>query len=337
MRWNFTGLKKLLFLFLISLSAHENICSKVKSKDHLVDMIIFSYDRPIQLFALLESIEKYVIGIGEIYIIYRVSSDEYDKSYHECISSFSDLKIISIKQGLYPRSDFKPLTFECLINSKNQYVVFAVDDIIVKDYINLTECSSCIEKTQAHGFYLRLGTNIHKNYTIGIDTPIPFHTQINDYLYSWKFKDGLGDWGYPSTLDMTVYCKEKILPIITALDFSSPNLFEGAWAIKAIGLDGTIPLDLEKSGLFYKESKIVNIPLSIVQDDHLASKHMNYSKKDLLLQFKNGLKIDIAPFYKINNSAPHMELEPLFIKRKIKKNKHRSKKHKIKSEMDKKV
>ena len=35
-----------------------------------VDLIIFSYDRPMQLYALLESIETYVRGLENINTIY---------------------------------------------------------------------------------------------------------------------------------------------------------------------------------------------------------------------------------------------------------------------------
>ena len=45
------------------------------------DFVIFSYNRPLQLYAFLESIEKYVAGIGSIQVIYRVSDDSYEEGY----------------------------------------------------------------------------------------------------------------------------------------------------------------------------------------------------------------------------------------------------------------
>ena len=63
------------------------------------DLLIFSFDCPLQLYALLESLEKYVIGIDEISLLYRVSSAEFSQAYEHCLKCFDGLKINAFKQS----------------------------------------------------------------------------------------------------------------------------------------------------------------------------------------------------------------------------------------------
>ncbi|MBA3953883.1 hypothetical protein H0X48_00985 [Candidatus Dependentiae bacterium] len=298
------------FLFFTNL-----IYSSVSVNSHKADIVIFSFDRPLQLFALLESLEKHVIGLDGIHVLYRSSSSEYDLAYNECFTFFKKLNISCSKQGSNPREDFKPLTLSILNSIKNNYLLFAVDDIIVKEPINLSECIGHMIATKAHGFYLRLGQNIVKCYTEGIDTPVPPCTEVIPGVYTWTFKDGKGDWGYPSTMDMTVYSKEEVLSVFPYLAFSSPNLLEGAWATRAGGLAGGPAIDMQKKGLFYTNSKIFNIPMNLVQTDHLIAKNMSIPVSKLLTLFNEGFKVNIDSYSKINNQAPHMEAELYLTKR----------------------
>lgn len=274
------------------------------TKAEQADLIIFSYDRPLQIYALLESVSKYVTGINKLFIIYRTSDEKFLRAYEDCFKDFNNFKIIKLKQGSDPKQDFKLLLKECL-DGANKYILFAVDDIIVKDYIDLSECIYHLKKTNSYGFYLRLGKNINNCYTQGISTPVPRHEQIQKDTFIFSFSKGKGDWGYPTTLDMTIYDKNKITDLILGLQFTSPNTLEGAWSKKS---------DRKVTGLFYKDSKIVNVPLNIIQKDW-SSKNMNICPKDLLEKFEQKLKIDINLFFKINNSSPHLEVVPNFVKR----------------------
>jgi hypothetical protein len=122
-----------------------------------VDIIIFSYNRPMQLYALLESIEWYVTWIGEIIVIYRADNADYGCAYEKVYERFTD--VIPYAQGTKPEQDFKALTQHAFFSSPSDYMMFAVDDIIVKDVIDLSECVQLLEETEAFGFYLRLGKN----------------------------------------------------------------------------------------------------------------------------------------------------------------------------------
>ncbi|MFZ5953493.1 MAG: hypothetical protein ACOYT8_00155 [Candidatus Dependentiae bacterium] len=289
--------------FLLSLLFVSIMTSCLAQK---ADMVIFSFDRPLQLYALLESVDTYVTGLETINVIYRASSDEFAYAY-DCIQTDFP-HVIFIKQGANPRQDFKPLTIQAVENTPSQYIIFAVDDNIIKDYVDLEECIELLNQTNAYGFYLRLGLNISHCYTQNQPQIIPAHQPVNNEVYAWIFKDGSYDWGYPNTVDLTLFKKEEILPTIRTLSFYSPNVFECVWAQKADAI-------MQHIGLFFAESKIVNLPLNMVQEDWHNRNQQELLPAQQLELFFAGKKIDIKPLYKIANQSPHMEYCPTLIDR----------------------
>lgn len=107
---------------------------------------------------------------------------------------------------------------------------------------------------------------------------------------------------------MTLFKKEEILPTIKAIAFYSPNVFECAWAQKANPI-------MHRTGLFYAESKIVNLPLNIVQEDWNNRNQQELLPAQQLELFFAGKKIDIKPLHRIANCSPHMEYCPELIDR----------------------
>ena len=124
----------------------------------------------------------------------------------------------------------------------------------------------------------------------------------------WKFHTGTGCWGYPNTVDMTIYRKDDIAHDLCSLPYISPNTLEGHWASRARRVMG-------RYGLCYPVSKIVNLPLNRVQNQ-CENRHMNFmTPQELLNLFMNGKKIDISTLWHIDNKSAHTEYEPTFILR----------------------
>ena len=270
------------------------------------DLFIFSYDRPLQLYALLESIKKHIKGIEDIFVLYRASAKEFSSAYSRLVEEFSDVWFV--KQS-NPPNDFKELFLTILRESTTSYALFAVDDIIVKDDVNLSECIQVLEQTKAYGFYLRLGQNITGPHEHKKREMLPVHFKVSNQIYVWQFAQGNYDWHYPNTVDMTLYRKSEILPYLQHLSYKNPNALESQWAASFA--------QWNKTGLFFSESKVVNIPVNRVGEQSTAPVMNSYSLKDLLSFFEKGLKIDIAFFYKINNTAPHMDYKISFLQHHI--------------------
>ena len=271
-----------------------------------VDFVIFSYDRPLQLYALLESAHVYIKGINQTYVIYRVSGDQYMKGYQQVIEAFPD--VIFHKQGNNPEKDFKALTLHASFKSSSAYIMFGVDDIIVKDYVDLNECVDTLEKTQAYAFYLRLGMNLTCSYPASQIQKLPPFKQINNNVVSWHFNQGEMNWGYPNTVDMTIYRKNDIRSDLAQMNYMGPNSLESDWS-------GRVTRVMHREGICFCNSAIVNVPLNRVQT-FCATPHMNlHSAPQLLELFLQGKKMDIKPLFRIQNGGCHMDYEPTFIKR----------------------
>jgi hypothetical protein len=271
------------------------------------DVIIFSFDRPLQLYALLESLDLYATDINSTTIIYRTSNDRYQKGFATVAEQFPSVQFLQ-QQSI---NDFKILTIQTLENTTSDYIVFAVDDNIVKDETTLSECITWLEKADAYGFYLKLGTHLDYCYTEDKPQPLPPITTVDNTILSWEFELGERDWHYPNTVDMTLYRKKDILSLLKSLEYTNPNLLEGNWAAWWVQHKAPSPL-----GLFYENSKILNIPLNKVQTVNIFNRDMNlYTPEELLEKFEAGYKMDISPLYHMKNKAVHTEYEPTFILR----------------------
>lgn len=275
-------------------------------KQARADLVIFSYDRPLQLYALLESVDKYVTGISSISVICRSSTDQYRKAFAQVNKVFPHVRFFK-QNGPH---DFKSVSMQIIKRGLSDHIIFAVDDNIVKDQVNVSECIEWLEKTQAYGFYLKLGTHLNFCYTENKKQKVPTHTQIYNDIYAYQFEYGECDWNYPNTVDMTLYRKKDLIDIFQTLEYTNPNWLEGRWAAQWIRHKSPHAV-----GLFYESSKIVNIPLNRVQNEALNLSMNLYSPEQLLEKFQQGLKIDSTPLYRMKNNAVHTVYEPTFVRR----------------------
>lgn len=261
----------------------------------MIDLVVYSFNRPMQLYAFLESAEYYIRGITQVYVIYRASNHSYEQAYQIVHNRFPAIHFI--KQSSKPLQDFKSLTLEYIFKLPHEYIILAVDDIIIKNTIDLQECARALEQYNAYGFYLSLGKNLTYCYSIGKPQKLPPFKDKNG-IYSWYFHEGEYDWEYPNSLDMTLYRKSDLEYLLCYLEYTTPNTLEYALAVNA---------DMSQKGLCYEYSKVLNIPLNIVQTD-FANTHTNsFNTEQLLDLFNQGFKIDIKQFHCFANVARHID------------------------------
>jgi hypothetical protein len=270
-----------------------------------VDLIIFSYDRPLQLYAFLESVQHYITGLESCTVIYRTSNSEFDKAYNKVSQAFPNT-VFRQEHANTQQKDFKSLLINSVTSGRSPYIVFAVDDMITKQYVNLEQCTSLLEQTGAYGFFLRLGTNLNYCYPLSCAQPVPPLTEVSQSVYSWTFKDGSFDWNYSHTVDMTVYRKNGILAAIEKLNYHNPNTFDVAWSKIAHTVTN-------RQGLCFADSAIINLPLNRVQNEHNNRYANTWTSEQLLSLFDSNLKIDIHQFAGIKNDACHVVYNINFI------------------------
>jgi hypothetical protein len=272
----------------------------------MADAVIFSHDRPMQLYAYLESIQKYVTGLRDTLVIYRTSDSDFERGYQVVQQAFPQVKFYQQTTV----ESFKPLLLHVLFSvSTCSHFLFGVDDIIMTDFINLRDCIAVMDQSCAYGFYLRLGKNITQNYTIkeyrNKTYPLPPLREVTPGFFTWRFDQAqLPDWRSCQSFDMTIFRKQDVRDSFFKLDYTTLNTFERDFFKHA---------DMTKYGVCCEYSKMVNIPLNLVQE-RKRERNMNFMQpKELLKSFEQGSRIDIASFYRINNNAPHMEYVPRFV------------------------
>jgi hypothetical protein len=295
--------RKIIYLLIVLAPTFLIGAPKKKKNDGHIVILTYSKDRPLQLYSYLESAYRFLKGDYEIVVMYATSKDDYRGGYHILQNSFPQATFIHQRLP----AELKPLTLKALFESKGDYCMLAVDDIIVKDHVNLDECVSLLEQTNAFGFYLRLGKNITECYSMNTVSGLPPLTQVKPGIFTWQFSSGRGEWRYIGTFDMTLYRKKDLWQPLSQLQYSVPNACEAAWQ------DFTNP---RRMGLCFAQSKIVNIPMNLVQSYAKRNRNMGiYTPEELFEKFMDCYKIDILPIGKIRNKAPHMEYKPQFIKR----------------------
>jgi glycosyltransferase involved in cell wall biosynthesis len=274
-------------------------CCFTKSEQQKVHLIAFSYDRPLQLYALLESLKVYARGVETISVLYRTSSEEYARGYEEVQRSFPHI-CFTLQTG-----DFKSLLLQMLEKVDTPYLACAVDDIVLTDTVDFSYGAQMLEKTGAYSFLYRLGTNIDYCYMLDQEQGVPPLAQVDEDVFAWVFDLGKGDWNYQNSVDLCLYRKKDLVSLWETLSFNHPNALETEWYLKS---------KKNRIGLCHFSAKMVNIPLNCVNLSQ--NRQLNrYSAQELLEKFKKGLKMNIAPLYQLQNRSAHAEVDVEFIDR----------------------
>ncbi len=271
------------------------------------DLIVFSYNRPMQLYAFLESITKHAGGFRKTGVIYR-EDPEFVSGYDSVKKAFPSAHFFK-QSNDRPKDDFKPLVLDAVFGKFGEgasHVAFAVDDIIITDKIDVKDGVVKLKETGAYGVYYRLGKHVDVCYMHDDEIQgIPNLLEVGNGCLAWQFKQGKADWNYPNSVDLVLYAKSDIQRDLEKMKYTFPNDFEGEWARYG---------DASKIGLCYERAKMVNIPMNIVSTNQNRAAN-TFSAEELNFMFLEGLKIDINPFYQIENHSAHADLEPQFIMR----------------------
>ena len=270
------------------------------------DLVIFSFNRPMQLYSLLESVRERVTGLRKIMVIYRQDKDFF-QGYEIVKKTFPNVDFYKQSDN-NPYADFKPLVLQTAFSKKRQgaeYILFAVDDLIITDHIIIKEGIKKLQSTGTYGLYYRIGTHTDYCYTADFKQGLPNFLELGNDCLAWQFDSGKGDWDYPNSVDFVLYKKQDIQQALEQIDYVHPNYLEGKWALLA---------DHKKMGICYTRAKTVNIPINKVTT--FSNKHANMmSPEEMNTEFLKGFKIDIKPIFQLNNRSAHTEIEPDLIPR----------------------
>lgn len=264
------------------------------------EIIIFSKDRPIQLYALLESLKLNLKGYGKIHVLYSACDDEFEKGYNNIFETFG-----SEVNGYRETKSFRDELIALLNKITSKYMFFLVDDIF---FIQPTDLSLLKDfDLKKNLFSLRMGRNITKNYGKEDILPQPELTTPKNGFISWDWKGGKKGWGYPTSVDGHIFITEEIVKLTNASSFHSPNTYEPA-------LRDFQFIYYKRKGLAFEKASIVNVPCNKVQIDN-NNKHGDIDHITLLKKWNEGYIIDIKQLQNFENCSTHQDLSFSYIKR----------------------
>jgi len=284
----------------------ELLKSKDTNKSNVIGGIVFSKDRALQLHALLGSYFDQVKDPAQLYILYAASTKDHQNSYEEVHALFKgkDITFTPQKNNYSFREDLIDIVNDIHVN----YLFFLVDDIIIIEHVSLKELTAF--NPSHYVPTLRMGLNLKYCYPMQSDQSIPSNIENvvgQDELFSWYWADGELDWNYPLSVDGHFFRFKEINAMLNILDYKAPNSLESA-------LQQFKFLFINRTGLAYRKSRIVNIPINKVQLENnniCGSIHQD----DLLQLWNEGLQLDYKSLYGVNNISAHQELSIKFIKR----------------------
>jgi hypothetical protein len=115
-----------------------------------VDVIAFSHNNPLGLFAALESIHQNLTGLQRISAVFW-ADEPFVSAYDELRSAFPDVHFKP--QG----AEFKRSLFSTALETPSQYVLFCADDAILNGTVDLTKAADLLDRTRADAFLFSTG------------------------------------------------------------------------------------------------------------------------------------------------------------------------------------
>lgn len=279
-----------------------------KNTDNLEDgvsSIVFSKDRSIQLFALLESYNNNIDQEIDLTVIYNVSNEEHKKSYEELILIFSktNKKIKFVLES----NTFKSTLLRVIKDVKTKKIFFLTDDDLFIRKFN-TDLVYSINASEAI-LSLRFNPELNYSFTVGTKIDRPHFQNYKKYenVFCFKWFEKKFDWSDPWSVNGHVFATNEVLVLSTFSDFLAPNSYETK-------LKYFNDLIKNRVGVCYSESIIINLPINIVQSE-VHNYSGDISPQFLLNQWNMGKKIDISKFQNCKIKSTHEMHEVHFVKR----------------------
>lgn len=265
--------------------------------------VVFSKDRPLQLAALLASYAELVKDPPPLHVVYRASDERYRAAYEEA------LRTTAAPLGeVVAERRFRDDLLALLDRMTATRVFFLVDDIVFVRPVDLAPLLALDPARYVPS--LRLAPHLTRCYTHAKAQPVPAFLDgaaPGEGLLAWRWRDGALDWSYPLSVDGHLFSTAEIRLLAHGTRFVAPNSFEGA-------LQEHREHFLDRLGVCFRESRIVNVPVNKVQGE-FENRFGNVDAATLLEVWRSGRRLDHRRLYGLVNESAHQELELAFVDR----------------------
>jgi hypothetical protein len=256
----------------------------------MMQVIIFSMDRPPQLELLLRSYKEFVSEPEMPKIIYAPRG-QYAGTYRIVQS-------LHVAQW-YEEGETWPLKEALLeaIDEKIPYTMFLVDDDVFIRPFNTAgqQFKQFMQDDSIATLSLRLSPGLSYCYAYGTPMMPP---EFQGSKFRWQ--NAPGDFGWVCSLDGNIYHTGQIYGIIKRVRFRTPNELEGAMMI------GKLPQPYVAT---YDTPRLMNIPANRVQN--IANNRCMHTQSTAWLnqQFAEGKRISMDNLRDHKAPSCHVEVE----------------------------
>ena len=282
----------------------------------MIQIIVFSFNRALQLEALLSSIRRYWTRTAyRLTVIYNTSGDDFERGYTLLKRDFPDFQFVKETRSDHPwhssdyfrffnwkkilhypnlrrqHSDFRDLLLGILSGSSAPYTMFLTDDsVFIRDVALSDKTLSFIDEAVTQNqISLRLGKRV---------SACPSDIPVQDGCLVWHFHQYPMEtsWGYSFSVDAHIYSTSLMRQILGRVIFNNPNTLEG------VACHYVRTRKLLDSGLTFEEPFILSFPLNRVQDVadnkslgvlaeflnelYLDGKRLEYASPDDIIEFQ---------------------------------------------------
>ncbi|MCS2582900.1 hypothetical protein NXY00_05435 [Bacteroides sp. BFG-551] len=265
----------------------------------MLQIIIFSFNRAMQLDTLLRSIYNYFeYKDYRIDVLYNCSDDEFEKGYmllknnypevsfvkesmvrdsfgiKEASSFYNLKKIVKHKKMRIIKTNFRSL-LRAMLHKTKGYTMFLTDDSAFYSSINLTDdiFDWIGNKPECRSFSLRLGLGVNQTEPKTVD---------GDYVF-WNFYSSKEkkNWSYQFSVDGHIYSNEVMRNLADKIFFTNPSFFE------SMVCNYVREKNMLGEGRCFLKSKLLSFPINMVQKV-ANNESLNASLETLNEKFLDG-------------------------------------------------
>ena len=225
------------------------------------DIVLFSEDSPLHLYAFLESLFAKARDINEVYVLYKGGDHEFQRAYLNLQNEFHTVHFLNVCD--YPGNDYATLITKVLEDKRHAspFVVFGTDQWVFEEKVRFHDAIKAMERVHADHFFI----NLEEGNQEILPTTIP----INEGIYAYQ----LGAKGAEQPFVLALCRKSLFQHLESVSDLPS---FKKLWQKKLS------PMSVV---LFYEEKK--TLPLNITHEPSSSQ------KKQWGHKFIEGFKIDL--------------------------------------------
>jgi hypothetical protein len=264
--------------------------------DHegMIDLVVYSKDRPAQLDMLLSSIEIHFVEWREVNLsVVHVATDEHAAlGYARVRDLHRDVRFVD---EATERGSFKDITLSLV--GRNSRVGFLMDDQVFKESFTVACRQIALLDADPDVMCVSLRMDPRMDYCYPLDRHVPVPEFEDGGVWRWQEADG--DWAYPMSLDAHIFRTDDLLPLLRDVPFQNPNTLEAALADRPLPRSKLVCLPVAPT---------LNIPDNRVQEV-CDNRHGTGDAAELTKRFLRGDRLDPRALIGLRTPSPHHEIE----------------------------